>query len=319
VPNYCSSNPIRRRDKDGNPLELPYFSRFSMKGGLAMTKRSSVLIFMFLLLALSCGRSESPLNRDLVQYQMAPSPAPAPSQETPGPDPAMRRYIAVRHMVLVEMAETELPKGWQAVGEFCQTIRCEIVASSIRQKTQDSPPSASLTLRVAPEDVKQLFEQLVKVGDVVEHKTESEDKTGTVIDVEAKIKNLTELRDRLRNMLTSPNGTLKDVVEVERELSRAQTDLDSLQMRRKALANETEKVFVDISFRSRRSVAETGTFAPIVAAWHEAGHVLAESIAFAITFVVAIVPWLLLFVPVIWLSIRAFRRVRATRLAKKKS
>ncbi len=38
----------------------------------------------------------------------------------------------------------------------------------------------------------------MKVGDIVEHRTESEDKTPTVIDVDAKIKNLTELRDRAR-------------------------------------------------------------------------------------------------------------------------
>jgi N-acetylglucosamine kinase-like BadF-type ATPase len=50
-------------------------------------------------------------------------------------------------------------------------------------------------------------------------------------------------------------------------------------MNRKALANETDKVLVDISFRARKSVAETGAFAPVVEACYDAGHVLAESIA----------------------------------------
>jgi len=224
----------------------------------------------------------------------------------------------MRHNVLIETSETELLKAWESVREFCQTIRCEIIASSIRQKTYDSPPSATLSLRVAPEDAEQLFNQLGKVGKILEHKAQSEDKTSTVIDVEAKIKNLTELRDRLRQMLASSSGSLKDVLEVERELSRAQSELDSLQMRRKALANETEKVSVDISFRSRKSVAQTGTFAPIATAWHGAGHVLAESIASAITFVVAIVPWLVLFIPTLWLLIKGVRRLRGKQTATKK-
>lgn len=177
--------------------------------------------------------------------------------------------------------------------------------------------SSTLSLRVAPEDAKQLFEQLGKVAKILEHRTESEDRTSTVIEVEAKIRNLTGLRDRLRQMLASPNGSLKDVVEVERELSKTQSELDSFQMRRKVLADETEKVFVDISFRSRKSVAETGAFAPIATAWQEAGHVLAASMAFAITFAVAVVPWLVLFIPTPWLLIKGIQRLRGNDMPRK--
>ena len=171
-----------------------------------------------------------------------------------------------------------------------------------------------MKLRVAPEDIKQLFVHLGKIGTVLEHRTESADLTDTVIDVEAKIKNLIELRDRLRKMLALRPGALKDVMEVERELFRVQSDLDSLQMRRKVLANETEKVSVDISFHARKSIAKTGTFAPIVSAWYESIHILAQSIAIAITLVVAIVPWLVLFAPVLWIVSRVIKRLRAKRI-----
>jgi hypothetical protein len=174
-------------------------------------------------------------------------------------------------------------------------------------------------VRVAPEEVKGLLEYLGKVGKITELTTQSEDKTGTVIDVEAKLKNLTELRDRLRNMLASPNGSLKDIIEVERELSRVQSELDSLQAKRKVLANETEKVSIDISFLARKSFAGTGTFAPIAVAWKESGQVLAGSVAFAITFVVAIIPWLVLIIPVIWLTIKFFRRLRGKPTVPKKT
>jgi hypothetical protein len=237
--------------------------------------------------------------------------APAPKPDNAGPE--FRRFIAVRHELLVETGEDELPQAWESIADFCRTIPCDIVASSIRQKTYDSPPSATLSLRIVPQQVKQLMEQIEAVGVILEHKTESTDETAAVIDVEAKIKNLTELRDRLRKMLGSADAGVKDIVEVERELSRAQSELDSLQTTRKALANETEKVSVSISFCARKSLTRTGTFAPIVTAWYSIGDVLAGSIGAVIVFVAGAIPWLLLFIPTLWLCIKAFRKLRGKR------
>jgi uncharacterized protein YqgV (UPF0045/DUF77 family) len=220
-----------------------------------------------------------------------------------------KRYIAMRIHLVVETSETDLEKVWESVNEFCRNIHCDIVESTINKKTPYSLPSGNLVLRVLPEHLKSLLEQINKVGNVVTQNTESEDKTSTVIDVEAKIKNLTELRNRLRAMLTTRTGSLKDVVEVERELSRAQSELDSLIANRKALANETEKVAVSIDFRPKPSIAETGALAPIVSAWHGMGRVFASSIGAVITFIVAVIPWLVLIIPGIWFLPKLFRKL----------
>jgi hypothetical protein len=226
-----------------------------------------------------------------------------------GPDVGFKRYIATRLHLVVETSEADLEKVWESVNEFCRSIHCEIMESTINKKTPYSAPSGHLFLRVLPQYLKPLLDHINKVGNVVTQNTESEDKTTTVIDVEAKIKNLTELRNRLRTILTTRTGSLKDVVEVERELSRAQAELDSLVASRKVLANETEKVAVTIDFRPKPSIAETGAFAPIVSAWHKMGSVFASSIAAVITFIVAVVPWLVLIIPAIWLLPKLFRRV----------
>jgi len=226
-----------------------------------------------------------------------------------GSDVGSKRYIATRLHLVVETSEADLEKVWKSVNEFCPSVHCDVVESTINKKTPYSPPSGNLVLRVLPQNLKPLLDHINKVGNVVSQNTESEDKTTTVIDVEARIKNLTELRNRLRTMLATRTGSLKDVVEVERELSRAQSELDSLVANRKALANETEKVAVSIEFRPKPSIAETGTFAPIVSAWHRMGGVFASSIAAVITFIVAVIPWLVLIVPGIWLLPKLFRRL----------
>lgn len=283
--------------------------------------KSSLPFLICLLLLMGCSMGTDRAHRESMQFSVADQSASSPSRSPgeAGADSETRRFIAVRHSVVVETPETELQKAWESVAEFCRTDRCEIISSKMRQGTNDSQPFAALLVRVAPEEVKALFEYLGKVGKITELTTQSEDKTGTVIDVEAKLKNLTELRDRLRNLLASPNGSLKDIIEVERELSRVQSELDSFQAKRKVLANETEKVSIDISFHARKSFAGAGTFAPIASAWHESGRVLAESIAFAITFVVAVIPWLVLMIPIVWLMIRVFRRLRGKAAVPKKT
>lgn len=224
-------------------------------------------------------------------------------------DVGSKRYIAFRYHFTVETSEAGLEKAWELMIGFCENIQCDIMESTINRKTPYSPPSGNIVLRVLPQNLKPLIEHIQKVGKVVSQTTESEDKTATVIDVEAKIKNTTELRNRLRSILTTRTGSLKDVVEVERELSKAQSELDSLGARRKALANETDKIAVTIDFRPEPSIAETGALAPVASAWHQMGRVFAESIGAVLTFIVAVIPWLILIIPGVWFLPRLFRKV----------
>jgi len=221
-----------------------------------------------------------------------------------------QRFIAVTHKLDVISSESELPKAWESVVNFCATIQCEVVSSGITNKTSDSAPSGSMTLRVSPDDLKKLFAYVEKQGRIAQHTTESEDKTTEVVDTEAKIKNLTSFRDNLRAMLAKPSATVKDLVEIQQQLTETQTQLDSETAQRKILANETEKVAVEIEFRVDMPIGNARGFAQITNALREAGSDLAESTAWLITFVVTVIPWLILIVPLGWLLLRALRKWR---------
>jgi len=269
-----------------------------------MTNKSIALSFVLLLVT---GCSEAPQPAGMYSVKNGAS---APRQElAEGSGAAPQRFIAVAHRLVIETAEAGLVKAWEATVQFCRSIRCEVISSSINNRTEDSPPSGSLSLRVVPEDLKKLFDHLGKAGSVLQHMTESEDKTAVVIDVEAKLKNLTDFRDRLRAMLAKGATNLKDVIEVERELSRVQAELDSLATRRRVLANETEKVAVRIDFRPEKSIEGTAVSAPIARAWRSATHVFSESTAALLTFIFAVIPWLLVLVPLFWISGKLIRKV----------
>jgi len=232
-----------------------------------------------------------------------------------GKHPDVQRFIAVSHKLQIVAAESQLQKSWESVSNFCSTIHCEILNSSITSRTRDSQPSASITLRVAPEDVPKLIKHLEKQGTIVQHTTESEDKATAVVDTEARIKNLTGFRDNLCAMLAKPSATVKDSVDIQQQLTEVQSNLDSETAQRKILANETEKVAVVISFRIERTADGGGGFNVIGDALRESGSVLAESIASLITVVVAVIPWLIVILPLLWLLRKRWRKYRKGRRA----
>lgn len=224
---------------------------------------------------------------------------------------APRRYIAERHKLEVITPESELQKSWESAVTFCGTIQCEITSSCITTRAGASLPSGSISLRVAPEDVTKLLAYVEKLGKVAQHATEREEKTSTVVDTEAKIKNLTSFRDNLRTMLAKPSATVGDFVEVQNQLTDTQSELDSETAQRKILANETEKIAVEISFRVESPTQNAA--GQIWNALKESGSVLADSTASLITTIVAVIPWLALIVPAFWLAAKAWRKLKLRR------
>ena len=280
-------------------------------------KTSAVIAVMFL--AVACSRQR--------ELSSAPAPAapPAPilqpqmeynkrsaDKETSGAGApaaqATRRYIALTHHLVVEFQQGRLQGAYEATLQRCEQLGCNVLQANSIRETEFTSPSANLQLRVPPKSLDELLSGLNKEGVVLQHRLNSEDKTDAVIDAEAKIKNLMELRDRLRTMLTTRTAKLSEVIEVEEKLSSTQAELDSVTGVRKVLANETDMVAVTIDFQAKRSIGERHFIAPVASAWNAAGHVFMESAAGLITFVAAVIPWFLLIIPVFLLLRRMWRK-----------
>jgi hypothetical protein len=224
-----------------------------------------------------------------------------------------QRFIAERDKLEIIAPEAEIQKSWESAITFCATIQCEVISSSITTPTGNSVPTGDLSLRVAPDDLKKLWAHLEKLGKIAQHTTEREDKTIAVVDTEAKIKNLTSFRDSLRAMLAKPSATVKDLVEIQKQLTDTQSELDTETTQRKILANETEKVAVEISFRIQSPSGNVGGLALIWNALRESGSVLGDSTASLITTIVAVIPWLILILPAVWLLAKVWGRLKLRR------
>ena len=86
----------------------------------------------------------------------------------------------------------------------------------------------NLSLRIPAENLDTAVQQLVLLGNKTSENFQVQDITENYRDNQGRIKNLESQRDRLRELLEFKTENLADVLKVERELSRVQTDLDRL-------------------------------------------------------------------------------------------
>lgn len=225
-------------------------------------------------------------------------------------DVATRKYVAFRHYLQIETAPENMQASFDATIQHCETLKGQLLSANFNRQTSYSPPSASLSLRVPPENLSAFLTGLDKNGAVTQHGRDSEDKTIQVVDADARIRNLTDLRDRLRLMLNDKTAKFKDIIDVERELANTQSQLDSIASVRKILALETDLVAVNIDFVASQGITEQGFFAPVARAIKNAGQVMMSSFAAVITFVVGLIPWLIFGLPLTWLMRRYWVKLK---------
>jgi ABC-type phosphate transport system auxiliary subunit len=107
----------------------------------------------------------------------------------------------------------------------------------VESSTANQDQYLSMRLRVPVQDLDAVLDELAKQGEVKQRSVSVEDVTAESVDIQARLKNLIEARDRLRSHLQSA-GELKDIVAVEAELTRVQSDIDSLEGRLKVLNSQ---------------------------------------------------------------------------------
>ena len=286
------------------------------------------LVFILQLLLAACGQQPSSsapeASPDVASRAAAPAPMGKVAMDMQGgaeqnlteiSEPtntanAVRKYIALRHHLQIETPGEQMQASFDAAVKHCQALNCELLSANYNKETPYNPPSASLSARVPPRNVAIFLDGLAKNGEVLQHGRDSEDKTNQVVDTDARIKNLTELRDRLRLMLTDKSAKFKDIIDVERELANTQSQLDSMLSMRKILSQETDLVAVNINFSAVQGITEQGFFAPVASALKDAGRVMMESFGSVITFVMSAIPWLLIGIPVLWLIRKYWAKIK---------
>lgn len=228
---------------------------------------------------------------------------------TPDARAQTARHIAYTHRYTIEAERAKLRAVLDTHLTRCRQIDCEVVTQSYDEESDNQPPRANLTVRVAHKDTTKFTEALRSgEGRVLRQSTAAEDKTLQVVDIEARITNLQQLRERYRKLLADPKAGIKEAVEIERALAQAQSELDSFSAQRRVLAQQTERELYEIGYQASRNAIERSIFEPVKDALLSFSSVLMQSVGALITFVAASLVWIALLVVMGWLIRRWLQR-----------
>ena len=114
----------------------------------------------------------------------------------------------------------------------------------------DERDSVNLTLRVPQQECDRLPDEFGSLGKLKHKVVDAEDVTEKIVDAAARLENLRATRDRLRLQLEL-TANVEEVLAVERELPRVQSELESLEARLKVMNDEVAYSKVSLSLERK--------------------------------------------------------------------
>lgn len=270
-----------------------------MRRGSATT--AAAVLIMLLGLA-GCGGGEGDMSGMDSKPEMAGPEAPTSTTVDEKPREIIRNAdIAVR-----------VPDVRTAAAQ-ANTIAAEAGGRTAAQSiTQEGEAAyANLTLRVPAGSLDMVLQQLGDMGDVQSLNITTEDVTTQAVDLDARIAALQKSVARLEQLLTQATSA-QALVEIERELSARQAELDSLVAQRTLLSDAValSTVYVTL-FPESEAAAFTppGFLSGLESGWNALRTVVAAAITalgFLLPFIIVLA---LITVPIV-LVVMALRRRR---------
>lgn len=130
-------------------------------------------------------------------------------------------------------------------------------AGHIENTTESLQGIINLKIRIPSNTLDELLDQISTQGSVSEQSTNSRDVTEEMMDVEAELKNLLELRARLRLLLQKAEK-VSELLEIERELARVQTQIDRIEGRRKFLSSQVAFSSLELTIKRKKIYGPLG-------------------------------------------------------------
>ncbi|HEV3166784.1 MAG TPA: DUF4349 domain-containing protein [Isosphaeraceae bacterium] len=277
------------------------------------------------LITVGCGEdNEAQTRADKTAYGEAksarPALAPAPPADAAGqaalpnaPPTGVPRKII--YSAEVELIVENFAQAERELVRLVHESKAYLSESSLQGSTGEHR-YGTWKARVPIEKFEEFLDAIVKLGELQRRQLTSQDVTEEYYDLDARIKNKKVEEARLLKHLEESTGKLKDILDVEKEISRVREEVERQQGRLQLLANLTSLTTVTITLHERQNYIPPAaptfktrlgrTFQASVDALREFGEAV-------VLFAVAIAPWLpviAVLIGIIWLLARRWRRRR---------
>jgi hypothetical protein len=283
-----------------------------------------ILVFVSLTTLLSCKKKEEAPAPASVQSDLrksktkdaAPPSAPAPEQSESGPAAApaataqedTKRKVIMSHALDLEVksisaALESLTKLAEANGGY--------VYESTRTSYDRNSYAGTIGIRVPVGKTSGVLGAIRSLGRVDSERSNAEDITDDYVDMEARLKNAQASEGRLKEMYQRA-GTVKEVLEVEKELTRVRGDIEAFMAKKRNWDILVEMVTIEVNLHepSAAMPAAHNFWGPIRSAFGSSLEGFANSLRALIIFIGVIAPWLVIIVPAYYLCVRQIKRRR---------
>ncbi|MBI5191244.1 MAG: DUF4349 domain-containing protein [Nitrospirae bacterium] len=221
------------------------------------------------------------------------------------------RKVIVSHAMTVEVGDLDASfKKAVALAEKSGGY----TTGTNRYKDSDGSLHASVGMRVPPGRVSSVLSELRGLGEVVSESSSGEDITDQYVDLEARLGNAKASEKRLQEMMDRKTANLSDVLAVERELTRVRGDIESMEARRRSWDTLTQTVEINVELKEppRAMPAGRKIWEPIKTAFGDAIEVFANSLHYAIVFVLGAIPWFVVFGVLVYAGAKLVKRRKKT-------
>jgi hypothetical protein len=218
------------------------------------------------------------------------------------------------HNLTLSMASDFIKARFERARDKCQNdpaLKCKIMSASFRLIGEPDAPLPVANLSVAlPHDAVAVFEQSLleplpdesKDDLVVKARvTNAQNVTNQVKDIESRLSQLTNYRDRMMELSKRGGAKTDDLIKIEGEISRTQSEIEAIEAQRRDLAERIAKENLSISFEAQSTVADA--LQPVRNVWQDSLRLMGDSAAAVLALIVGILPW----IPVFLLAFFSFR------------
>lgn len=220
------------------------------------------------------------------------------------------RRIAETHSMQIQTPYDGLQARYQRDYAKCVELGCEISSSNVQMEQ-----GGQINARISPENLGPFVDYLAEgPGKILNHSVSADDQTMAYSDTKAEMDNLVALRDRLHALLKSRDtAKVQDVLGIERELTRVQTEIDTRTQRLRLLEQITEMATVNLNYSVEYRPVEAEKYT-LANTWDMAVQNFYRAIDNMVRFVGTALPWLPVIFVGFWLAVRicrlAFARVK---------
>jgi hypothetical protein len=262
---------------------------------------------------------EAPMATEAAAPAAAPEPAPNGGGAGGGPLlTPQSTYLAYQYATQIEVPAVKVEPLMQAHEKACRQAGpqlCQVLGASTNSSGPDYV-SAQLELRAEPKWLQGFRDGLAGQAKAADGRIKgasvtAEDLTRQIVDTEARLRAQKTLRERLQQLLKDRPGKLADLLETERELARVQGEIDSQESELAVMRARVAMSRLSLNYETKPNPVTGGAFEPIGDAFNNFFRVVAQGFASLIYVIAALLPWLVVGGPLLWLGLRWWRGRKA--------